>query len=269
MSSPATTPAVGTDVATRTFPPARAPRGLVLVVPGRGDNADHYERFGARLAFDGYTVVVPESPVTSADGVAELWRTAVDAGTAAGTDYPITLVVGVDVAASFVASATASGTVHPTALVFAGAVATGAASASASASGTSAGAALDADAEIAQRTSCPVHSAVLRGSSAVALSADTTVAAWPSDGSIDESALTLPTLILHGESDAISSVDDVVDQTASFTDRTLLTLVGGVHDVLNDINHRTVAAEIVSFAERLRISPDAAPVVTRRSLVNA
>jgi hypothetical protein len=43
----------------------------------------------------------------------------------------------------------------------------------------------------------------------------------------------------------------------------VVTVVGGVHDVLNDIHHRTIAAELVSFAERLRVDPTAPEVLTR------
>jgi hypothetical protein len=33
----------------------------------------------------------------------------------------------------------------------------------------------------------------------------------------------------------------------------LVTIAGGRHDVLNDVTHRTVAATIVLFLERLRL----------------
>ncbi len=44
--------------------------------------------------------------------------------------------------------------------------------------------------------------------------------------------------------------------------RTLVTLVSGRHDVLNDLNHRTVAATVVLFLERLRLGADL-PVIAR------
>jgi hypothetical protein len=39
-------------------------------------------------------------------------------------------------------------------------------------------------------------------------------------------------------------------------------IVGGRHDVLNDLSHRTVAATIVLFLERLRLGADL-PVIAK------
>jgi hypothetical protein len=35
-----------------------------------------------------------------------------------------------------------------------------------------------------------------------------------------------------------------------------VTIAGGRHDVLNDVTHRTVAATIILFLERLRLGAD-------------
>lgn len=41
---------------------------------------------------------------------------------------------------------------------------------------------------------------------------------------------------------------------------------GGRHDVLNDIDHRSVAAHVVQWLERLRSGPDRGPVVVVETL---
>src|ERR1700683_877285 len=44
-----------------------APRGTVIVVPGRGEQPEVYERFGRRIASDAYRVHVVANPVEDAD----------------------------------------------------------------------------------------------------------------------------------------------------------------------------------------------------------
>ena len=43
----------------------------------------------------------------------------------------------------------------------------------------------------------------------------------------------------------------------------LVSITGGRHDVLNDVAHRTVAATIVLFLERLRLGPGLPPIAIR------
>src|SRR3984957_14885726 len=55
-----------------------APRGTVVLVPGRGERAEVYRRFGTRLSVDAYRVhVVPDPPV-DADGVRDQIARALD-----------------------------------------------------------------------------------------------------------------------------------------------------------------------------------------------
>jgi pimeloyl-ACP methyl ester carboxylesterase len=240
----------GDDPHIRVFAPTKQPRGLFVVLPGRGDVASHYVRFGERLSFDGYTVVVSEMPVTDIDVAVRVWNAAL----AGGVDYPVRILLGVDVAAGFAATAVASGAVAPTALVLAGA-ATGATPADAAAVDST----VDATAEIQLRTSCPVHRQVLATSSASGFFDGAAVTSWPAR----DTPIAIPALVLHGAEDRLAPVDDVIEQTTAWGNRTVVTVVGGVHDVLNDIHHRTIAAELVSFAERLRVDPTAPEVLTR------
>ena len=62
----------------------------------------------------------------------------------------------------------------------------------------------------------------------------------------------IPSLGLHGEDDSISPLADARDRYPGL----LVTIAGGRHDVLNDVTHRTVAATIVLFLERLRLGAD-------------
>jgi pimeloyl-ACP methyl ester carboxylesterase len=252
--TPASVAAHPGDVSTfATWSPSTPARGAVLVLPGRGDAAAHYRRLGERLSFDGYAVFVPEFPIRSAADVARAWR---ESGVGAG--FPIAVLLGVDVAASFAALAITNGSVTPTALVLAGATSHAAEGA---ADPDDAAQPFDAAAGIALRTACPVHSALLHSSPAVALHDDDRTDDWPSAAT----SIDLPTLILHGAADRVSAVAGVLARTSTWPARELVSVLGGAHDVLNDVAHRTVAAEIIAFAERLRIAGTAPAIVIRRS----
>jgi alpha-beta hydrolase superfamily lysophospholipase len=249
LAAPVVDAETGGDPPLRVFAPKKQSRGIFVVLPGRGDNGSHYVRFGERLSFDGYTVVVSEVSITGVDATARVWNAA-----HSGAQYPVSILLGVDVAAGFAASAVASGLVAPTALVVAGAVTTVAA----------AGApASDSASEIELRTSCPVHREVLAHSSASAFVDGAAVTSWPGR----EVPIAVPSLILHGAEDRLAPVGGVIDQTAQWRNRTVVTVVDGVHDVLNDIHHRSIAAELISFAERLRVDPTAPVVLNRQTWV--
>lgn len=61
----------------------------------------------------------------------------------------------------------------------------------------------------------------------------------------------LPTLVLHGEADMIAPVRPVKALVRRHPSATLVVTPGGAHDVLNDKDHRSVAARIVLFLESL------------------
>ena len=68
-----------------------------------------------------------------------------------------------------------------------------------------------------------------------------------------------PTLVLHGTADLVTPADEAV---APFAGAARVRLVeGGLHDVLNDATHRSVAATIVLFLESLRLGPDLPDIV--------
>ena len=61
--------------------------------------------------------------------------------------------------------------------------------------------------------------------------------------------MTIPTLGLPGTDDAISPP---AAARAAYPGR-LVGIAGGRHDILNDVTHRTVAATIILFLERLKL----------------
>jgi pimeloyl-ACP methyl ester carboxylesterase len=74
----------------------------------------------------------------------------------------------------------------------------------------------------------------------------------------------VPTLAIHGEDDAISPLDGALTFYRSIPGVEIVTIAGGKHDVLNDVTHRTVAASIVLFLERVKLGSDAPLIATGR-----
>ncbi|WP_420709337.1 hypothetical protein [Streptomyces sp. NRRL B-3648] len=76
-------------------------------------------------------------------------------------------------------------------------------------------------------------------------------------------AVDVPVLLLVGDADPLAD-REVPARTAKSLPRPRLSVVHGAHhDVLNDLQRRSAAAEVVTFLETLR--NDLSPVVTVRS----
>ncbi|MGP3534575.1 alpha/beta hydrolase [Microbacterium sp. RD1] len=216
-------------------PPATV-RGTVLLLPGRGDDPSYYRRLAARLAVDGYASRVAPAPVESAADVAALWEADPDA-------EGVRLVVGVDTSAGFLAAALAGGAVAPSGAVFAG-------------TAVPAGVVPEAGEELAARSACPIHRGVVERADAAPLAASTIIPTWPED------AASVPVLAIHGGADTIAPLESVSPLYDGWR-ADVVTVTGGLHDVLNDVHHRSVSAEIVAFLERLRLDADAAPILVK------
>lgn len=215
-------------------PPARV-RGSLAVVTGRGERAPVYERFGRRLSADGYTVGVFEE---DADAAAS-WL--------AGAEGPRVLV-GSDAGAAAVLRLLTEGAAADGAIV--------------------AGTLVDAEAAVpadAARTACPVHLGVLAGEATDAPRR----AAEPLPASADLAAIAVPVLAVHGGDDPASPLAEAVGVLRAVPDIELVETIGGLHDALNDQSHRSVAALIVLWLERLRGGDVHAPVVRTLDLVGA
>lgn len=225
MTAPTAVAGAVVDAATIVTEPATAVRGTVLVLPGRGDTPAYYRRLSARLAFDGYRVRVASSTVASVDDVVALWD---------ADDEGVRVVIGVDTSAGLLAQALSETRLDP---VPAGAVFAGAAVAG--------GERPVGDDELAARSACPVFRGVVEAEDADALAESDVAAVWP------EQPARLPVLALHGHADVVAPAQDALALYSGW-DAEVVTVDGGLHDVLNDVHHRSVAAEIVTFLERLR-----------------
>jgi pimeloyl-ACP methyl ester carboxylesterase len=73
-------------------------------------------------------------------------------------------------------------------------------------------------------------------------------------------------LCLHGAADPVSPLADARERYAQAPRAELVSITGGVHDVLNDATHRTVAATIVLFLERLRLGAELPPIAVSEKL---
>ncbi|MFI1412361.1 alpha/beta hydrolase [Streptomyces sp. NPDC020707] len=230
-------------------------RGTVIVVPGRGETRETYTRLGRRLAADAYRVRVVDAPVVDADvpdgQLAALGArlTAAAEGTADGTADGIVrplVLLGADTGALAVAALVGAADTpagpRPDALVLAGLP------------GPTAGPATAGtwDDELDVRTSCPAH----RGR----LTDDTHVRRGALGEPVPEALLAaahgneadVPALILVGDADPLADHDALVRTAKSLPRARLSAVRGAHHDVLNDLQHRSVAAEIVTFLEALR-----------------
>lgn len=229
-------------------PDGVAARGTLVVVPGRGEHPGVYERFGRRLAADGYPVWAVVDPVLHAEQAREQIRAVL------GQDGPAApcphVLVGSDAGALFAAGLVAGGAAAVDALVLAG-LPTDAAALPATASW---------DDEVSARTACPTHGRrlgdddrVRRGALAQAVEQ-----AWFDRA--DPRAITVPVLGLHGADDPVSPLDGARGWYAGLPAGDLVTIVGGRHDALNDRTHRTAAATVVLFLERLRLGAELPPI---------
>ncbi|MCL9797643.1 lysophospholipase, partial [Frankia sp. AgKG'84/4] len=101
-------------------PPAIAARASVILVVGRGEHPGVYERFGTRLALDGYRVRVVGDPTADPDAVTADLRSLLG-----DPDLPGPRVLaGSDAGAAFAAALVATGAVDVDALLLVGLPAT-------------------------------------------------------------------------------------------------------------------------------------------------
>jgi alpha-beta hydrolase superfamily lysophospholipase len=218
-------------------PNSVALRGTLVVLPGRGESPSIYERFGQRLASDAYRVHVVTAPTDSAGRAHEQVAALIDQADAAVPH----VVVGSDAGAVYAAHLAAQGQLDDaSALILAGLP-------TASTGPRPAG----WDEELDLRTSCSAHRARISraGVRSGELFADLPVE-WFDPRT--PGRIALPTLGIHGRDDAVSPLESARRWYAGVPQAELVAIAGGRHDVLNDQTHRTVAATIVLFLERLR-----------------
>jgi alpha-beta hydrolase superfamily lysophospholipase len=218
-------------------PEGIAPRGTLIVAAGRGETPDAYGRFGRRIAADGYRVRALADVTNDVEtSLAFAGKLLVDDALPGPK-----VVVGSDTGALFALALAARRAPGLDAVILAGLPS------EAKPAGVNL---LGWDAEAEARTACPNHRRVLGGGAAtpgVLLSAEIPIELIDVTGVTD---IEVPSLGLHGDADVISPLSSV-----RYPGR-LVTIAGGRHDVLNDVTHRTVAATIVLFLERLRLGAE-------------
>jgi alpha-beta hydrolase superfamily lysophospholipase len=233
-------------------PAGLMPRGTLIVIPGRGEQPGVYERLGRRLSADAYRVRVVTDPTADL-----ALATAEVAAVLAGSDAVAPRVlVGSDTGALFAAGLAAAGQAAGVdALVLAG-LPVPVPPAAASSGG---GAASWAD-ELDSRTTCPTHRERIAGPELRRGALYEPVpGGW--DERADLAAVRVPVLGLHGAEDPISPLAAVRPRYAAAPDAELVAIAGTRHDALNNMTHRTAAATIVLFLERLRQEGDGHPPI--------
>ncbi|WP_039931815.1 alpha/beta hydrolase [Streptomyces viridochromogenes] len=215
-------------------PEGLAPRGTLIVLAGRGEHAGVYERFGRRLAFDAYRVRALGDPAAD-PGVLDTAAKLLADESLPGPK----VLVGSDTGAHHAVRLAADRTPGVDALILAG-LPTGAWTAG------------SWEEEAEARTACPTHQGRLAGDPEFRRGA-LDVTPELSEPGLDR--VGVPVLALHGTDDVVSPLDGARKAYAGHPVE-LVTFHGGRHDVLNDALHRTAAATVVLFLERLRLSSE-------------
>jgi alpha-beta hydrolase superfamily lysophospholipase len=229
-----------------TAPDGLRTRGTVLVLPGRGESPKSYARFGARLAADAYRVrVLPALDLPDA----------VEALTQAVDEEPVhpVVLIGSDTGAAVIAALVARNEPDagwwPAAVVLAGLPGY---------DGRQLG---GWEEELDARTHCPVHRGRLTDDPAVAPGALATPVPPALLDAAYASTSDVPHLLLTGDEDPLAGRDELTGLAKSLPAARLAVVRGGHHDVLNDLQHRSVAAEVVSFLEAVRAGSPLRPLV--------
>lgn len=234
-------------------PAGIAARGTLVVLTGRGETAAAYGRFGRRISSDAYRVRVVELDLDDLDATHDRVRAVLT-----DPDLPAPRVlVGTDAGATYAALLAQAGEPGLDGVVLAG-LALPDPTETATEPGERSW-----DDELEVRTACPTHRRVLtedagfeRGSLHRELPA-----AW--DAFVPAPS-GLPTLVVHGSADPLTHAEAVLAPYRGDPGTQTWVVEGGRHDVLNDVTHRSVAATVVLFLERLKLGADLPVIVSPR-----
>jgi alpha-beta hydrolase superfamily lysophospholipase len=245
------------SIASWTEPEGLNPRGTIVVVPGRGERPDLYERFGRRLSSDAYRVYAVANPVEDAALAEKQLRSLLDG------PKPVVLA-GSDTGALFAVGLVASGRLpEADALVLAGLPTTPAQPEAEAGAGQATDSSWEA--ELEARTACPTHRGRLAGP---VLRRGALYEPVP-DGWLDLAnlkAVSVPVLGIHGAADPVSPLAAARERYSAAPHAELVSIADGRHDAFNDITHRTAAATIILFLERLRLGAELPPIAVREEL---
>lgn len=214
-------------------PEGLSPRGTVIVIAGRGEAQRVYERFGRRISADAWRVRV----VADAHEDVAAARGRVRALLADASLPSPHVLIGSDIGAALALQFAASGVESLDGVVVAGLP-----------TSTTHRAAGE---EQVLRSACPVHRRTLDDESLITPGAlELPIPDELLD--LDPAGIAVPVLVVHGEADPVVSLDDAVSFAQTLGDAEIVSVAGGLHDILNDLSHRSVAATVVLFLERLR-----------------
>jgi pimeloyl-ACP methyl ester carboxylesterase len=216
-------------------PEGLAARGTLIVLPGRGEHGGVYERFGRRLAFDAYRVRALGDPSADPAVLDEAAKLLADESLPGPK-----VLVGSDTGARYALQLAAEHPAAVDALILVGLP-------------TAPWKQGSWGDELEARTACPTHRRRLTDDPAFRRGAIGTAVALP-EPRLDQ--VQVPVLALHGKDDPVSPLDQALSVYEGHAHVRTVTFAGGRHDVLNDALHRTAAATIVLFLERLRLSPE-------------
>lgn len=224
-------------------PAGATARGTLILLPGRGETATSYQRFGKRLSADAYKVRLVDVALDDLAGA----RSEVEKVIADRSLPSPKVLVGADSGATL--AATLIDHIDADAAVIAGLVLPDSAQVK------------DWEEEVEARTACPVHRQVIsddtafeRGSLAAPLPGP-----W---ADLDLPATAKPVLVIHGTVDPITSPGQAFAAYAGLSTAQRRVVAGGRHDILNDVSHRSVAATIVLFLESLKLGSSLPAIVT-------
>ena len=230
------------DVAHWSEPAGVRPRGTLFLLAGRGERPEVYTRFATRISADAYRVVV----IAAADYTTPGARSEIDELINSTDVVEPSVLVGSDVGARAALELAASRTLNVDAVITAGLAIAGAVPLS------------DRDTEIEARTACPVHRGVLGRATHGTLS---TALGSIALGRPAPNGINVPVLAIHGAADAISPLEPAIAFYRDSGVAEVTVVDAGRHDILNDVTHRSVAAVIVLFLERVRGGADQAPLL--------
>jgi pimeloyl-ACP methyl ester carboxylesterase len=222
------------------------PRGTIIVIPGRGESPGVYERLGRRLAVDGYLVRIVPEPTddlgSTRNQIAELC--------AEPDAVRPHVLIGADTGSLAAVIFAAADRDAVDGLVLAGMPVV-----------SQRAPELSWSSELDARSACPAHRRSLEDTQLLrrgALAEPVSSALLPRAG-LDQ--IGGPVLGLHGDEDEISPLVLAQEAYRLAPAIELNAVIGGHHDVLNDKSHRSVAANIVLFLERLRSGTTLPPIV--------
>jgi alpha-beta hydrolase superfamily lysophospholipase len=221
-------------------PAGATPRGTLILLPGRGETAASYGRFGRRLAADAYRVrLVPVPPADLDEVTDRVGKLLADESLPAPK-----VLVGSDSGATLAALLAPELPVD--AVVLAGLALPSSAPVGSWAE------------EVAARTACTVHTRVISADADFQRGALNAPLPWDSVSLVPPDK---PVLLLHGTADPVTPVAAAVAPYAGVLGVRIRLVEGGLHDVLNDATHRSVAATLVLFLESLRLGPELPAIV--------